>query len=90
MSKMKFRIEYVAKKARPAYLFARQLEPGDFEVTSTSRLGDTPLRPHLSQPRAHTPDGKPDLNVFAFFLVTADDLPKLKVGQVVELSDGVA
>jgi hypothetical protein len=83
---MKFRIEYIARKERPVYLFARQLETGEFFVSQTSRLGDVPIKPQVSRPRALTPDGKPDLSVFAFVLVTANDLPKLEVGQVVELS----
>ena len=83
---MKFRIEYIATKGRPAYLFARQLEPGEFLVSGASRLGEVPIKPCVSQPRALTPAGKPDLTVFTFVLATANDLPKLEVGQVVELS----
>jgi hypothetical protein len=84
---MKFRIEYIATKERPAYLFARQLEPGQFSVSGEPRLGEVPIKPHVSQPRALTPTGEPDLTVFTFVLATANDLPKLKVGQVVELSE---
>lgn len=84
---MLFRIEYIGKHARPAYVFARQLEAGNFHLSSASRLGDAPVRPSLSQPRSLTADGKPDLTVFAFTLVTANDLPKFNVGQHVELSE---
>lgn len=83
---MKFRIEFVALRERPAYLFARQLEAGNFAVTTSSRLGGVPIKPYVSQPRALTPGGKPDLSVFVFVLATANDLPKLTVGQEVELS----
>ena len=83
---MKFRIEYIAEKQRPVYLFARQLEPGVFSLSQKSRLGAVPIRSVVSQPRVLTADGKPDLTVFAFVLATANDLPKLRVGQVVELS----
>jgi hypothetical protein len=82
---MKFRIEYIYHRERPAYVFARQLEPGDFALTTDSRLGGVSIQPSVSQPRAIKPDGKPDLSVFAFVLAKADDLPKLAVGQVVEL-----
>lgn len=82
---MKFRIEYLAKKEQPSYVFARQLDAGDFLLTPSSRLGGVPIRQQISSPRSLTPDGKPDLTVFAFVLVAANDLPKLAVGQVVEL-----
>lgn len=84
---MRFRIEFIAQRERPAYLFARQLEAGNFTVSATSRLGGVPIKPHVSQPRALRPDGKPDLSVFTFVLATANDLPKLKVGQEAELSN---
>jgi len=82
---MKFRIEYIFHRERPAYVFARQLEPGDFALTVNSRLGGVSIRPSVSQPRTIKPDGTPDLSVFAFVLATADDLPRFAVGQVVEL-----
>jgi hypothetical protein len=82
---MKFRIEYIATKERPAYLFARQVEPGQFSVSQTSRLGGVPIKPRISCPRALTPSGQPDGTIFTFVLATANDLPKLAVGQVVEL-----
>jgi hypothetical protein len=82
---MKFRIEHLFQKHRPAYLFARQLEPGSFVLGETSRLGGVAIRPSISMPRSIKPDGSPDMTVFAFTLATANDLPKLTVGQVVEL-----
>jgi hypothetical protein len=82
---MLFRIEYIAQRARPAYVFARQLEAGDFHLSPSSRLGDVPVRATLSQPRSLSADGRPDVTVFAFTLVTANDLPKFSVGQHVEL-----
>jgi hypothetical protein len=83
---MKFRIEYIAQRERPAYLFARQLEAGEFFVSEASRLGGVAIKPYVSQPRALTSDGKPDLSIFTFVLATANDLSKLTVGQEVELS----
>jgi hypothetical protein len=84
---MRFRIEFVAQRERPAYVFARQLEAGNFTVSTTSRLGGVPIKPYVSQPSALKPDGKPDLSVFTFVLATANDLAKLKVGQEAELSN---
>ena len=82
---MKFRIEYIAQKQRPAFLFARQLELGDFHVSENSKLDDVPIQPHVSMPRSLTTEGKPDLTVFTFYLSNANDLPRFSVGQVVEL-----
>ena len=84
---MRFRIEFTAKKERPVFLFARQLELGDFHLSENSKLGEVPIRPNLAMPRALTTEGKPDMTVFTFYLATANDLPKLSVGQVVELSE---
>lgn len=84
---MKFRIEYIAQKQRPCFLFARQLDMGDFHLSEKSKLDDVPIRPHLSMPRALTTEGKPDMTVFTFYLASANDLPRLLVGQVVELSE---
>ena len=42
---MRFRIEYIAQRERPAYLFARQLEAGPFTACATSRLGGVPIKP---------------------------------------------
>lgn len=84
---MKFRIEYIAQKERPAYLFARHLEPGEIHLSANSKLDEVPIRSNFAMPRALTPEGKPDMNVFTFYLATANDLPKLSVGQVVELGE---
>jgi len=84
---MKFRIEYIFQQERPAYLLARQLESGDFHVSATSRLGGVAIKPYISMPRSITPDNKPDMTIFTFVLATANDLPNLSVGQVVELEE---
>lgn len=85
---MKFQIEYIAHEERPAYLFARKLEDGNFLLSENFRLGGVPVRLSTS-PRSVTGDGRPDLMFFTFVLVTANDLPKLKVGQLVELSEAL-
>lgn len=83
---MKFEITHVFETQRPVTVFARQVEPGGFTLSTAPKLGDVPIERHVSQPRALTPDGQPDLTQFAFILATANDLPKLSKGQVVELS----
>lgn len=84
---MKFRIEYIFDQKRPVSLFARQLEAGQFAVSEGLNLGGVPIKPYLSQPRALTPDGRPDMTIFTFVLATAHDLPRLLVGQEVELKE---
>ncbi|CAN7762747.1 MULTISPECIES: hypothetical protein [unclassified Variovorax] len=86
-NKVKFRIEYIFDQQRPVSLFARQLEAGQFAVSEGSHLGGVPIKPYLSQPRALTPDGRPDMTVSTFVLATAHDLPRLRVGQEVELKE---
>lgn len=83
---MKFEITYIFEKRRPVTLFARQLGTGDFTLSDSPMLGGVPIKRYVSQPRSITPDGKPDLSQFAFVLSTAHDLPRLGVGQIVELT----
>lgn len=83
---MLFKIEYIAGSSGTPYLLARQMEAGEIRLTSSSHLGGVPIRPHLSQPRAHTSDGQPDLTHYAFVVCNAADLAKLCVGQHVELT----
>lgn len=82
---MRFKIEYIAQSAAPAYILARQLDLGDFRLSDSSRLGGMRLKPQLSMPRSLGSDGKPDMTVFAFLPVAAGDLESVKVGQTVEL-----
>jgi hypothetical protein len=81
---MKFRIEY-ALDERHAYVFARQIGAGDFQVLPGSRLGGVAIKPWLSMPRATTPDGRADMMLFVFVLESASDMTRLVVGQIVEL-----
>lgn len=84
---MRFRIEHIFHQQRPASLIARQLEPGDFAMSDRSCLSGVPVKPYLFQPRTLTSEGKQDMMVFTFVLATADDLPRLQVGQDVELEE---
>jgi hypothetical protein len=61
------------------------LEPGDFAVSASSRLGGVPIQPSLSHPRALKPDGNPDLDIFAFVLAKSQDAERFSLGQIVEL-----
>lgn len=83
---MKFEITYIFEKQRPVTLFARQLGAGEFTLSDSPMLGGVPIKRYVSQPRAITPDGKPDLSQFSFVLSTGSDLAKLAVGQIVELT----
>lgn len=83
---MLFKVEYIADSSGTPYLLARQMEAGEIRVTPASQLGGVPIRPYLSQPRAHTSDGRPDLTLYTFVVCNAADLAKLSVGQPVELT----
>ena len=83
---MKFRIEYLSLKSRQAYVLARQLDEGNFNLSATSRLGSVPLRPYLNAPRALKTDGSPDMTVFAFYPQSSDLANALTVGEIVELA----
>jgi hypothetical protein len=83
---MRFEITYIFEKQRPVALFARQLGAGEFTLSDSPMLGGVPIKRYVSQPRSITPDGKPDRLQFSFVLSTASDLPKLRVGQIVELT----
>ncbi|MGC1549492.1 MAG: hypothetical protein WA777_13285 [Rhodanobacter sp.] len=83
---MQFRVEYISSPVPSPYVLVRQLEAGDFSLSSQSKLSEIPIVRNVSQPRSLKPDGTPDLSVFAFQLLVASDLEKLEVGQVVELT----
>ena len=82
---MKFKVEFIYRHETGPYLFARQLQGGDFSLAATSRLGGVPIQPWLSQPRKLRPDSSPDLDVFAFVLTERQDADRFSVGQIVEL-----
>ncbi|MDF3822507.1 hypothetical protein P3G55_21580 [Leptospira sp. 96542] len=83
---MKFEIVYILEKQRPVTLFARQLESGEFTLAESPMLGGVPIKRSVSQPRTLKKDGSPDLTLFAFVLSSANDLPRVQVGQIVELT----
>jgi hypothetical protein len=81
---MLFKIEYISSGA-PCYLLARQLDEGSFSVGQSSTLGGVRIRSSVTQPRALTRDGLPDLTIFAFQLCVASDRPLLETDSIVEL-----
>jgi len=81
---MRFKIEYISTGA-PCYLLARQLDEGSFVVSQSATLGGVPIRSSVTQPRALTGDGLPDLAVFAFQLFRASDRRLLETESIVEL-----
>ena len=81
---LKFKIEYI-QNSKPTAVIARQLQDQKFVVGDSSMLGGCKLKKHLSQPRALKPDGKPDLDLYVFYLADGSDREKLSVGSEVEL-----
>ena len=77
-------MEYISK-GKPPFVFARKLGEGTFDMHENMQLGSVLIKPTISQPRALTADGSPDLTVYAFYLRTASDKSRLEVGSVVEL-----
>ena len=84
---VRMRIEYVSPERSGHYVFARRLEAKDFRLTASSRLGGIAIEPKLSQPRKLKGDGSVDLEVFAFVLASAADLPRFSVGSEVLLEE---
>lgn len=81
---MRFQIEAVLEPHIGAVL-AKQLDEGDFTLADGSLLGDVPLKTQLDMPRAIDSEGKPRLDVFAFYPLQKSDLALFTVGDVVRL-----
>lgn len=84
---VRMRIEYVSPERSGHYVFARRLEEKDFHLSPASRLGGIAIQPVVSQPRKLKDDGSVDLEVSAFVLVSAADLPRFAVGSEVLLEE---
>jgi hypothetical protein len=82
---VKFLVEYSFEIDAQPYLLARRLDSSTFSLSATPRLGGIPIRQFVEQPRKLTPDGSPDLDVFAFMLADRGDSERFSVGQIVEL-----
>jgi len=83
---VKFRIEGVFTVEGTAGVMARQIEPGDFSISPSSRLGGVRLQQFLDIPRKlKRPDGSLDLEIFAFTLADPADSSRLSKNDVVEL-----
>jgi hypothetical protein len=82
---VKFKIESIFSVRDISCVMVRQLEAGEFSVSSASRLSGVPLHSFIDQPRKLRPDGSPDLEVFVFSLVEPQDSTRLSEGQIVEL-----
>lgn len=81
---MRFKIEHIST-GTPCHLLARQLDDGNFSVSQSSTLGGVGIRDSVTQPRALTPDGLPDLTVFAFQLCMTSDRSLITADSIVEL-----
>lgn len=82
---MKFRVEHIFSSQRPVTFIVRQLEGGDFSLSTSPRFAGVPLQRTLTQPRALKPDGTPDPSVFIFTLTDARNAESLSVDQIAEL-----
>ena len=83
---MKFKIEYLCSVEGTALVMARQLESGDFALSSSARLGGVPLQQLLEIPRKLIrPGGLLDTSVMVFALSNSADSSRLSKGDVVEL-----
>ena len=81
---MTFRVEKVFERDGSSVVLARQLGSGDFAVTRASCLAGVPVSA-MSQPRATTAAGTPDLSLFAFTLTGPEHISAFAEGQHVEL-----
>ncbi len=86
---IKMRVESAFQVGRDACVIARPLEKKEIIVSAKSRLGGAPLKPFLQIPRSIREDGTPDLEIFAFVLSRADDLPRFKAGDEVVFEEAV-
>ena len=81
----RFEVTSAFQAAGRSYVVARQLEVGSFTLTERAELGGFPIESWLDQPRTGgAVHGKTEGN-FAFCLRSSEDLPRFKVGDVVEL-----
>jgi hypothetical protein len=84
---VRFRIEHRwLSTTRPAVVFARALEPGNFALGPQPTLGGVRIRRTVTQPRARRPNGLPDLEIFCFTLELRADIALLELGAEVELA----
>jgi hypothetical protein len=81
---MRFKIEYIST-GKPCFLFARQLDGGDFAVSDSSTLGGMRIRSCVRQHGALTQDGLPDQVIFNFLLCTPSNWSLLEVSSIVDL-----
>ena len=87
MENLRFEIVYVSKMIRKnSYVLARILDKdAEFALTENSCLGEVPVKPILTQPRALDAQGNLRRNLYAFIPRHKNDLNKLQEGRIVEL-----
>ena len=86
---MKFKIEGFFKiTGRGYFVTAICLDnENTFEVTESSKLGNIAIKPFLTQPRAVDENEKQRMNLFAFQLKNDSDFEKMKIGEIVNLTN---
>jgi hypothetical protein len=70
---IRFAVEGTTRLRGLHVVFARQLEPGSFQLHPGLKLGGLTVR-SFQIPRAHAPDGTPRLDLFAFVVIGHGDL----------------
>jgi len=88
MENLRFEIVYVSEIIRKnSYVLARILSTDiKFTLTENSRLGEVPVKPIVTQPRALDAQGNLRYDLFAFIPRYKNDLNKLQAGQIVDLN----
>jgi hypothetical protein len=84
-----FEIEHIftLQSRNKVCVFARLLDSNsDWKLTNESKLGDVQIENLFDIPRAHDKDGNIRLDLFAFLLKKSDDINKLQINQIVELT----
>lgn len=86
---MRFEIEAIFKiTGRGYFVGAKCLEmQWDFQVTEYSKLGNFLIKAFLIQPRSLDKNGQLRLNIFCFQLQNSTDFDKLRVGEIVNLTN---
>lgn len=83
---VRFEVEAVVEvSGHGIIVLARLLVRPGFTLGSAPKLEGRRIVPHLTQPRALTPDGRVRLDLFAFKLLHPGDAPAFRAGQLVVL-----
>jgi hypothetical protein len=82
----RFQVSETFQVAGRAYVVAYPIEARDFTLSDRAELAGCPIEQWLDKPRS-APAGEGSGPSFAFCLRASQDLPKFKVGNVIELQE---